>query len=307
MAKTEHTVRQANEIAHRRLPLFSDIESVEKVNQVNAEDTPSPKPFVKWVGGKRSLLHEILPRFPEKFHDYYEPFIGGGAVFFSAHKRLRTAFLSDTNIELIITYRIIQDAPEQLIRKLISHAKHHSKDYYYEVRAQHFLEDPLEVAARFLYLNKTCYNGLYRVNKSGKFNTPIGSYKNPNIVQEENIWACHYALQTVKIHTRDFDSIHPGKEDFAYFDPPYHPTNELSFTEYTSLNFTERDQIRLRDFAIKLHKAGVYVMLSNSKTAFIENAYKLKFFTIHTVQAPRFVNCKPNQRGAINEVLITNF
>jgi DNA adenine methylase len=281
------------------LPLFNK----KKID----EKTPKPRPFVKWVGGKRNLLRKILPRFPKDFNNYYEPFVGGGAVFFASYDRLNKAFLSDINLELIITYTIIQKNPDLLIEKLKFHASHHSKKHYYEVRSKHFLEDSIELAARFFYLNKTCYNGLYRVNKSGKFNTPMGSYKNPNIVQEENIWACYHALQNVSIQKRDFDTIEPQEGDFVYFDPPYHPTNELSFTEYTKLNFTEQDQIKLRDFAIQLHKQGVYVMLSNSDTRFIKDAYNSKCFHIYTVQAPRYVNCKPNDRGAINELLITTF
>jgi DNA adenine methylase len=290
-------IEEQNEENISDLPLFNKIDPM----------LPKSKPFVKWAGGKRNLLYEILPRFPKEFKQYYEPFIGGGAVFFAVYDRLQHAFISDTNLELIITYTVIQNNPDVLIEKLKFHASHHSKDYYYAIRAQDAPDDPIELAARFLYLNKTCYNGLYRVNKAGKFNTPMGSYKNPNIVQEENIWLCHEALQNVSIRVGEFDSIQPQKGDFVYFDPPYHPTSDISFTEYTRSNFTEQDQLRLRDFAVKLHRRGVYVIISNSKTNFIENAYKLNGFHILTVQAPRYVNCKPNDRGAIAEVLITNF
>jgi len=283
-------------------------ESISELPLFHTPEIPSlPRPFVKWVGGKRNLLHEIRARFPKQFNNYFEPFVGGGAVFFDAHQQLKHATLVDKNLELIITYTVINHFPEQLIEKLQIHASQHSKEYYYKIRSQPHSEDSVEVAARFLYLNKTCYNGLSRVNKSGKFNTPMGSYKNPTIVQEENLRACHYALQKATLRCGDFTEIKSEAGDFVYFDPPYHPTNEISFTEYTVKNFTEHDQIRLRDFAVSLHKAGVYVMLSNSKTQFIEKVYNSKFFRVTTVQAPRAVNCKPNQRGAVDEVLITNF
>lgn len=267
-----------------------------------------PRPFVKWVGGKRNLLAEIRAHFPATFTHYYEPFVGGGAVFFAIYERLSHAFLSDINVDLMITYRVIQTHPQALIDRLQQHARQHCKEHYYHVRAQHRLDDEIERAARFLYLNKTCYNGLYRVNKAGNFNTPMGSYKNPNIVQEDNIWGCHQALQHVNLQIREFDTIQPQAGDFVYFDPPYHPTNEISFTEYTSLNFTEEDQRRLAQFAAHLHKKNVYVMISNSKTPFIEEVYNdAKIFRQHEVLAPRYVNCKPGERGAISELLITTF
>lgn len=265
-----------------------------------------PQPFVKWVGGKRSLLSEIHARLPRKFGNYYEPFVGGGAVFFSLSDRLERAFLSDHNLELVITYNVIKREPENLIRQLKEHARDHGKEYYYHVRSLPE-EDPVKKAARFIYLNKTCYNGLYRVNRAGKFNTPMGSYKNPNIVQEETILACHRALQKAEISWYDFEKIEPERGDFVYIDPPYHPTDEVSFTEYTKNNFTEKDQERLRDFAVKLHKAGVQVMLSNSSTQFVRDLYKNRFFQHHAVQAPRFVNCKPDRRGAVDELIITNY
>jgi DNA adenine methylase len=270
-------------------------------------DGYKPRPFVKWAGGKRSLLREIISRFPDKFNNYYEPFIGGGAVFFAVYKHIRQAFLSDTNLDLIITYRIIQTQPEALIKRLQIHAKQHSKEYYYQIRSQHFIEDSIERAARFIYLNKTCYNGLYRVNKAGHFNTPMGSYKNPAIVDEENLLACHQALQGVHLKSWDFNRIDPPPQagDLVYFDPPYHPTSDISFTSYTSLNFTEQDQLRLVKIAKQLYKRGVYVILSNSKTAFIEEAYQHKCFKRESVKAPRYVNCKPGERGAIEELLIT--
>jgi len=270
------------------------------------KDTPSP--FVKWVGGKRQLLVEIEKRLPESFNNYIEPFVGGGAVFFAFLERFTRATLADNNLELIITYQVVKKEPEALIELLRVHEKFHSHDYYYKIRKQEPTE-PLKVAARFMYLNRTCFNGLYRVNKSGKFNAPMGRYNNPNIIQENNIRACHVALQKAHLVHGDFEIVRDfvNKGDFVYFDPPYHPTTETSFTAYTEHNFTEKDQVRLRDFVYKLHRKGAYIMLSNSKTKLIDDLYRNKCFTKHVVMAPRFVNCKPTERSKVEEFLITNY
>lgn len=267
----------------------------------------SPCPFVKWAGGKRCIINELCENLPEDFNDYYEPFVGGGALFFEIHKQLDRAYLSDSNFELVITYRMIQKNPEELIDLLKVHQRNHSKDYYYQIRDHLNPEEPVEIAARFIYLNKTCYNGLYRVNKKGRFNVPLGRYKNPNVVQEENILACSKALTCAKIVGKEFDTIKPKENDFVYFDPPYHPTDEISFTKYTKLDFTEKDQERLRDFAIRLQKKGVYVLLSNSNTRFIRELYSVKPFTTLTVHAPRYVNCKADKRNPVEEALIRSY
>ena len=179
---------------------------------------------------------------------------------------------------------------------------------YYKIRSQYDLQDPVKIVARFIYLNRTCYNGLFRVNKKGEFNVPIGRYTNPNIIQEENLKACSKALQKATIKKMEFDSISPNEKDFVYFDPPYHPTVESSFTSYTSDNFTEQDHVRLRDFAVNLNKKGIRVMLSNSNTKFITDLYKNRKFKIEVIQAPRYVNCKPSQRNMlVEEVIIFNY
>lgn len=266
-------------------------------------------PFIKWVGGKRALLPAIKSHLPSQFNDYHEPFLGGGAVFFAVGSKAKKAFLSDRNLELVVTYQVIKEDPTHLIERLRGHAEAHhenAKDYYYQVRAAEPTE-PVEVAARFIYLNKTCFNGLYRVNRRGRFNVPIGSYKNPNIIQEENILACHEVLKNATIRIGNFDSIAPKKGDFVYFDPPYHPLNGTSFTEYTQDNFHDANQTELRDFALRLHKQGVYVMLSNSHCDFIRDLYASKVFKRHVVRAPRFVNSKADARGAVDEYLITNY
>lgn len=269
--------------------------------------TDEPLPFVKWAGGKRCLIRELESNLPEEFNNYYEPFIGGGALFFAISKDLNSAFLSDFNFQLVLTYAAIKNDPEKLIAQLKTHAKQHSKDYYYKVRSYHNAKDPIFIAARLIYLNKTCYNGLYRVNKSGNFNVPIGRYTNPNIVQEANIRNCNRALQIATIECREFDTIQPEAGDFVYCDPPYHPTDEINFTSYTKNDFTEKDQERLRDFALKLHKKGVKVMLSNSNSKYINSLYDKKPFNIQVVEAPRFVNCKRDGRNPVEEVLITTY
>jgi DNA adenine methylase len=264
------------------------------------------EPFVKWVGGKRGLVDRIIEMMPASFGHYYEPFVGGGALFFSLTDKIKEATISDRNIELMIAYKVIQKHPKQLIELLKDHKAKHSETYYYEVRAKN-PEDPIEAAARFIYLNKTCYNGLYRVNNSGTFNVPIGKYDDPLIVQEDNIMACHKALKNTTIVCEDFEKIDPKAKDFVYFDPPYHPTTEASFTKYTKEDFAETEQTRLRDFINILTKNGVSVMLSNSKTDFINELYSSKGYFKTVVDASRMVNCKPNKRNRVEELLITNY
>jgi len=266
-----------------------------------------PIPFVKWAGGKRCLIKELISHLPPRFETYYEPFVGGGALFFTINKQIKNAFLSDINFELVITYKAIQKEPDKLLTLLKKYKENHSKEYYYKTRQSHNKSNPLEVAARLIYLNRTCYNGLYRVNKLGQFNVPMGTYKNPTIANEANIMTCSKCLKNVKIEMRSFDTICPKAGDFVYFDPPYHPTDEISFTSYTKLDFTEKDQANLRDFALLLHKKGIKLMLSNSNTRFIRDLYKSSIFKIHIVEAPRLVNCKKDKRNPVEEVIITNY
>lgn len=265
----------------------------------------SASPFVKWVGGKRSVLSELIAHMPSKFNNYYEPFVGGGALFFALYKELKNAFLSDINIDLILSYQVIKKNPNSLISKLEEHADNHNEKYYYEIRSQHDLIDPVDVAARFIYLNKTCYNGLFRVNQKNEFNVPVGTYKNPDIVTKINIMLCSEALKNVSVLYKNYNEINPSCGDFVYFDPPYHPTTETSFTSYSKSGFTEKDQLELHDKYASLAKKGVHVMLSNSNTSFIKELYKN--FNIVTITAPRVVNCKPNKRNSVEEVLIKNY
>jgi len=265
-------------------------------------------PFVKWAGGKRALLGQLVARLPATFEGYFEPFVGGGALFFAVQQRTTDALLCDSNLELVITYNVIRRDPKRLIALLEEHTRSHCHDYYYRVRRQQGIQDPVRIAARFIYLNKTCYNGLYRVNKGGRFNVPIGRYSVPSIYDPENIMACHRALQNARIEYRDFETMNAQTGDFVYCDPPYQPVDDTaSFTKYTSADFSEKDHARLRDFALRLHDRGVYVMVSNSDTPLVHEFYGHSPFRIATVQAPRFVNCKPTRRGPINELVITTY
>lgn len=280
--------------------------AIAKTDISKIENIPLAKPFVKWVGGKRSIISEILPRIPSKINNYYEPFVGGGALFFEIYNMVDFSYLSDLNIDLVVSYNVIKENVDELIKKLEIHQKNHNEEYYYQVRSQQELSDPLENSARFIYLMKTCYNGLYRVNKDNEFNTPIGSYKNPAICDKENLKNVANVLNRADIKYQDFTKINPKKGDFVYFDPPYHPTSQDSFVKYVSNGFTEQDQIRLRDFALELTKKGVNVMLSNSDADFINNIYK-KGFNITKITAPRVVNCKADKRQSVYETLITNY
>ena len=264
------------------------------------------KPFVKWVGGKRGIIKKLLSRLPNEINNYYEPFVGGGALFFELYDKVNFSYLSDLNTDLIIAYQVIKNSPTKLIALLEEHKKRHNEDYYYLMRGKQAIDDPVENTARLIYLLKTCFNGLYRVNKSGYFNTPIGSYDNPNIIDKKNLIIVNKVLQKADVRHQDFTKIIPKKADFVYFDPPYHPANDSSFVQYVSVGFSEQDQQRLRDFVVNLSKKGVNVMLSNSDTEFINTIYK-KDFNIEKIEAPRVLNCKADKRKPVCEVLITNY
>ncbi len=293
------------------MPFGEALERFARINPRIVEEAPAPgkaSPFVKWAGGKRSIIEELVKRLPVEFNGYWEPFVGGGALFFNIQERLMSAILSDSNFDLMITYKVVKIAPEALIAKLEAHAKKSDEEYYYQIRAHHNLQDPIDVAARFIYLNKTGYNGLYRVNKAGEFNVPWGRYTNPDVVTSANIMASSIALRQARIEYREFDAIQPQAGDFVYCDPPYHPSSETArFTKYTKQDFSEKDQERLRDFALQLHRQGIFVMLSNSDTPFIRQLYSGSVWHTATVQAPRLINCKPQGRGTVSELVITNY
>ena len=275
------------------------------------------KPFVKWVGGKRGLLSQLLPLIPKKFNNYFEPFVGGGALFFELSNLglldEKKVFLFDKNEELINTYNVVKNSPIKLLEKLKEFQAYHSTKFYYEVRNwdrdKNFKNlDEVLRAARFIYLNKTCFNGLYRVNKKGFFNVPIGRYKEPKIYDEELIIRASYALHNAIIEVADFSKVleFAKSSDFVYFDPPYYPLNKTSnFTSYTDLAFLEDEQERLYEVFKELDKRGCFVMESNSDTNFIKKLYK--DYKIDIVYMHRFINSKKEGRGKISEVVITNY
>ena len=265
-----------------------------------------PRPFLKWAGGKGQLLQQYSDHFPKEFSAYYEPFLGGGAVFF--HLLPVRSHLMDINPELVNVYCCVRDHVEALVACLNVHRDRHCADYYYQIRAN-VSSTPLERAARFIYLNKTCFNGLYRENSKGLFNVPIGSYKKPTICDVELLYATSVALRSTHIELGSFENVlnhATSSHDFVYLDPPYHPISATSkFTSYNRYAFTENDQIRLRDTVIALANRGVKVMLSNSDCPFIRDLYQ--GFTMHTIVASRAINSNAEKRGKITEVLVTSY
>ncbi|RLC61813.1 MAG: DNA adenine methylase [Chloroflexota bacterium] len=264
-------------------------------------------PFIKWAGGKRKLIPAFAPHFPpmQQVRRYFEPFLGGGAVFF--HLQHPCSFLSDSNEELIEVYQVVKNNVEDLIQALQKHRN--EETYYYEVRAQDpETLSPVERAARFIFLNKTCYNGLYRVNSEGQFNVPFGRYRNPLICDAFGLRAASLALRNAEIFAADFEAALANAEhhDFIYCDPPYHPVSETSsFTAYTADKFDISDQERLARVYRDLDRRGCYVMLSNSDMPFIRELYA--DFQIIEVQAPRAISSKADGRGKITELLIINY
>jgi len=273
---------------------------------------PVPRPFLKWAGGKGQLLGELTARVDAtgEFGRYHEPFVGGGALFFEMFRaRLlrRYAWLSDSNRNLIDAYEGVKEDVDRVIELLLMHKKRHSKDYYYEVRSK-VPRNLLGRAARIIYLNKTCYNGLYRENRRGEFNVPYGQYKNPTICDEENLRAVAKALKKARIETRHFASVLDTAKagDLVYFDPPYHPLSRTSsFTGYDKNGFNEDSQRLLAQVFRDLDKNGVELLLSNSMTPLIQNLYK--GFVIDKVYANRAVNSRGDRRGKVCEVLVSNF
>lgn len=269
-------------------------------------------PVVKWVGGKRQLLDEIRPLLPKRINSYCEPFLGGGAVLFSIQPS--KAIVNDLNGDLITVYETIRDDVESLIESLEKHEN--TSEYFYAIRDMDRNKEVyqamsrVERASRLIYLNKTCYNGLFRVNSAGEFNSPFGHYKNPNIVNEPVLRAVSKYLSSSKITfcNEDFavtlDRI--GKGGFVYLDPPYDPVSDTaSFTGYNKGGFDRNEQIRLKECCDELTRRGIKFMLSNSATDFIKELYKE--YDISIVQAKRAINSDASKRGAIEEVLIRNY
>ena len=280
----------------------------------NIKQIKKYQPFIKWAGGKRGLLSQILEKLPSDFENYHEPFLGGGALFFELYSRGlldgKKVFLSDINEELINTYMVVKKAPLKLLEILNDYKDKHSKEFYYKIREQDRDKDfkkssSIKRAARFIYLNKTCFNGLYRVNKKGYFNVPIGSYKNPNIADFETIMSASEALQNAEILNISFNQIrdYVKRHDLVYFDPPYYPLNNTqSFTSYNENEFLDDKQRELFELFEALHVEGCIVLHSNSDTDFIKSLYQN--YRIDFLQANRFINSKSSARGKINEVLV---
>jgi DNA adenine methylase len=267
------------------------------------------RPPVKWAGGKTQLLPELRKHVPPRFDRYFEPFVGGGALYFSLAPP--EAVLVDSNADLIAAYEAIASSPNLLIRLLRSADEQyaqHGIEFYYRVRDVIPHETPLDRASRLIILNKTCFNGLYRVNKSGKFNVPAGKFKTPpTICDEENIRACSRRLQLASINCGDFEPhVQEAKRgDLCYFDPPYIPTSATAdFTSYTADGFGYDDQARLRDCAASLKRRGVTVLLSNSDTPLARRLYDCSPFKVRRVEARRAINSKGGKRGAVGELII---
>ena len=269
-------------------------------------------PILKWVGGKRQLLSEIIPLIDESCDNYVEPFIGGGAVLFRLQPK--KAIINDYNTELINVYKTVRDDLDGLVALLKKHEKYNSSDYYYEVRALDRTPDfdkmsNSEKAARIIYLNKTCYNGLYRVNSLGQFNSPYGKYKNPNIVNEVVLRAISKYLNgnEISIRSGDYKDVLNDieKNSFVYLDPPYMPiSSSSSFTGYTEGGFGYDKQVELKEECDKLNSKGVHFLQSNSDCEEIRELYKA--YRIKVVKANRAINSDAKKRGQINEVLIYN-
>jgi len=301
------------------------------------------RPFLKWAGGKTQLLDAIDARLPESIKEtgtidrYVEPFVGGGAVFFHLqnHYQIQESFLLDINRELIVGYRVIQETPEKLIQwlheietKYLELSESGRKKYYYRTRDQYnarmkhfdytqFGPGWIKRAAQLIFLNKTCYNGLFRQNKKGEFNVPHGRYVNPTICDEENLRAVHFALQNTKIICADFreSEKYISRNSFVYFDPPYRPLNKTSgFTSYFKSDFTDDDQRDLAAFYHRMHQRGAFLLLNNSDPKnedpddnFFENLYGKKAVAIDRVLARRFINRNGTGRGPINELTVYNY
>lgn len=271
------------------------------------------RPFTKWTGGKRQLLDDLLENIPDKYNNYFEPFIGGGALFFELKPSV--AYINDKNLELIKTYEVIKNNVHELIKSLKIHEINNSKEYYLKIRnldrEEKFNElSDVQRAARFIYMLRVNYNGMYRVNSKNQFNVPYGSYKNPKILDESlliNI-SKYFNENEILIKNEDFEYIlnYVSEGDFVYFDPPYIPLNESSsFTAYTKDGFSYEDQLRLKKLVDELTKRNVKVMLSNSSSEITRELYK--DYSIIEVYARRSINSKGDKRGKIKELIIKNY
>jgi len=268
------------------------------------------KPPLKWAGGKRSLIEQITELFPEDYRTrrYHEPFLGGGAVFFELEPENGT--INDVNPKLMNFYRVVRDNPNDLIDEA-SKYRYEEKEFYRRRKRFNKQEIPsVESAALFLYLNRTAFNGLYRVNSKGEFNVPFGRYSNPKIVYKKRITETSDLLSGIEIFCKDFNYIleHAERGDICYLDPPYHPMSKTAnFTEYALGSFSLKDQERLRDICIKLDEGGIIFVLSNSDTPEIKELYRDTGFTLKGLKTRRSISSKSSSRNSGKEVLISNW
>lgn len=278
------------------------------MNSKTPSDSIAASPVLKWAGGKRSLIAQYRKHLPKKFGNYYEPFVGGGAVFFWLHSqgllKNKEIFLNDINPELINLYEVLRSDCENLIDLLQWHQQHHSETHYYQVRAE-LPDTALGRAARTVYLNRTCFNGLYRVNSQGHFNVPLGRYKNPKVCDPPKLQAASLALHSVHLtHGSYLECVKSAQTgDFVYFDPPYIPLNATAyFTSYTKENFAMPDQEKLAQTFAELADRKVKVFLSNSDTPEVRALFPK--FTKHKILASRAINSKADRRQKVTELLI---
>jgi len=280
-------------------------------------NNPLVKPYLKWAGGKRQILPEIREHLPQNFRGlyYHEPFLGAGALFLN--QQPRRAVVNDNNAELVLTYKVIREQVDDLIGVLSVHKERNNEKYYYEIREQdrdrevfNKLTD-VQKAARLIYLNKTCFNGLYRVNSQGLFNVPYGKYTNPAICDVPVLRAIHNYLENAEIeilHGDFADAVkNAGRKTFIYFDPPYYSPNNTNFTGYLAGGFGDDEQARLRDVFVERTDAGAKCLLSNSDTQFIRDLYDDGRFEFFTIKAKRIINSDSTGRGEVDEILIKNW
>jgi len=286
------------------------------VKQQHSQILVTPKPFVKWAGGKRQLIPILNKNLPETFGTYYEPFLGGGALLFHmlTERNGQKCIISDLNSDLVLSYTTVRNRIDELIASLQNHEKNYKKDsksYYYSIRESN-PQGEIEKTSRLVFLNRTCFNGLYRVNSKGKFNVPLGKYTNPNIVNEENLRSVSNILQSnkISIQCRDFEKVlrDAKKGDLVYFDPPYHPISETAnFTSYTNKDFSYDDLSRLAKICINLDAKGCNVLLSNSDSKQVIDMFSEKPWKITKIQANRSINSNSKKRTGHFELLIKNY
>ncbi len=279
------------------LPMFKDDPSSPTSHRT------TPRPFLRWAGGKSQLLKYLLPLVPNFNGTYHEPFVGGGALYFAL--KPDHAILSDCNERLVRSYRGLRDHTDEVIRRLRNCP--YNKSFFLQQRKRKIdKQSDLEVAVWLIYLNRTGFNGLYRVNRRNEFNVPFGRHTRPLICDETNLRACSVELQRARLINDRFETVERRAQhgDFVYFDPPYEPLSlTSSFTSYTSTGFTLEDQRMLRDIAFRLKSRGVHIMISNSSAESIQQLYE-KHFEIHEVPAMRKINCRRDRRGQVTEYII---